>query len=541
MRRAALALFLAPVVWLAPAACKSLPRYRPPYPNVIVILADDLGYSDLGCYGSEIYTPNLDALAQTGLQFTQCYNTARCCPTRAALLTGQYPHRAGMGHMVSSHPQPGYAGELAHDTPTFAELLHGAGYATWMTGKWHVTQQVGQWTDDDQHLGKDNWPLARGFDRYYGTIHGAGDYFDPLTLVDGDTPERAGPDYYVTDAIADRAAQWIRDGDPQQPFCLYVAFTAPHWPLHAKPEDIARYQGVYDAGWDAVRAARHARQIELGLVDADSPMSPRDRRVPAWDAAPDRAWQAARMQVYAAQVDCMDQGIGRIVAALRESGQLDNTLILFLADNGGCAEEVGKGSSRLSAPRQLRDGRALRLGNDPAVTPGPEDTYQSYGVGWANVSNTPFRLYKHFVHEGGISTPLIAHWPSGHLPQGRLVETPVHVIDVAATLCECAGVDTSQLTAPLPGTSLSPLFSGAPLPPRQLFFEHEGNRAVRSGNWKLVARGAKGAWELYDLGEDRGETHDVAAAHADVVQELAAAWQQWAEHNRVLPWPWKDN
>ena len=434
-------------------------------PNVIVILSDDMGFSDIGCYGGEIDTPHLDRLAAGGLRFTQFYNTARCCPTRACLLTGLYPHQAGVGHMMVDKGRPGYTGNLNASCRTFAEVLKPAGYRCYAVGKWHVTRHTA--ADGPQH----NWPLARGFDRYYGTIHGAGSFFDPSSLVRDETmisafadPDYQPETYYYTDAISDHAVRFLDDharDDSDKPFFLYVAYTTAHWPMHALPEDIAKYDGKYDDGYAAIRKSRFEKAAKLGLIDPEQPMCP---QAEDWGKVADKEWEAACMEVYAAMVDRMDQGIGKIVAELKHSGQFDNTLILFLQDNGGCAEAMGRReqnnhpnvprpdkplfapmkpedfAARGSVPAQTRDGFPVRMGNQ--VMPGPADTYVAYGRGWANVSNTPFREYKHWVHEGGISTPLIAHWPkvierrgerehqAGHLARGALASMPIDGLQV---------------------------------------------------------------------------------------------------------------
>ena len=495
-----------------------------PRPNIVLILADDLGYSDLGCYGSEIATPNLDRLAVGGLRFTQFYNVARCCPTRAALLTGLYPHQAGVGHMVETagHPIPyfgfpAYKAELSDHAVTIAEALQPAGYHTAMAGKWHLTP----FTDS-----KNNWPRQRGFEKFYGIIDGFCSYFTPTSLTrDNDAVKPEGADYYLTDAIGENAVRYIGELAPQpQPFFLYVAFTAPHWPLHARPEDIAKYEGKYLQGWDAVRAARHQREIELGVVDAKWPLTPRDKAVPAWTDAPNKAWQAHRMAVYAAQVDRLDQNVGKILACLKETGAEQNTLVLFLSDNGGCAENLG----------------AKRPGGAPPSLPGGPDTYASYGPPWANVSNTPFRLYKHWVHEGGIATPLIASWPGTIAPTGLTSQTG-HIIDLMATCLDLAGATYPKIyhgkeIVPLEGRSLGPIFHGQiRAGHEELFWEHEGNRAARQGPWKLVSR-HPGAWELYNLETDRTELQNLAAQHPEKVRELAAKYDAWAQNVGVVPW-----
>lgn len=526
-------------------------------PNVVVILSDDMGFSDLGCYGGEIATPNLDRLAASGLRFTQFYNTARCCPTRASLLTGLYPHQAGVGHMMEDRGKPGYTGNLNKDCRTIAEVLKPAGYRNYAVGKWHVTRHAA--ADGPKH----NWPLARGFDRYYGTIHGAGSFFDPSSLVRDDTmispfadKAYAPKTYYYTDAIGDHAVQFVGDhakGHADKPFFLYVAFTAAHWPMHALPEDIAKYEGKYAGGYGPIRKARFEKAAKLGLIDPKQPMAPGSD----WGKVTDKKWEAAGMEVYAAMVDRMDQNVGKIVDELKRTGQLDNTLILFLQDNGGCAELQGRTgnanhpnierpekptlpamkpeefASAGSVPKQTRDGYPVRMG--PKVMPGPADTYIAYGKGWATVSNTPFREYKHWVHEGGISSPLIAHWPKGITAKGELRTEPGHLIDIAATCADLGGATYPKDATALEGKSLLPVFANRPLD-RDLFWEHEGNRAVRAGDWKLVAKHNR-SWELYDLSKDRVEATDLAGQYPDKVKSLADKWESWAKRCNVLPFP----
>ena len=454
-------------------------------PNIVIMMADDMGFSDIGWYGGEILTPTLNGLAEHGLRFTQFYNTARCCPTRASLLTGLYPHQAGVGHMMQDRRLVGYTGNLNQNCRTIAEVMRSAGYRTYMSGKWHVTRHI---APDGP---KFNWPLQRGFDRFFGTIHGAGSFYDPNSLTRDNTQIAPDEDFFYTDAIAANATSYVRDHQQQhsgQPFFMYVAFTSPHWPMHARPHNIAKYQGRYDQGWDQLREERHARQIKLGIVDADWALTARDPAAPDWESAELKEWETRRMEVYAAMIDCMDQGITQIVKSLKDTGQFENTLILFLADNGGCAEEYGsRGAIRPDPskpvelkpmqagelqtrmqPRVTRDGRPVRTGR--GVMPGPADTYIAYGLPWANASNTPFRLYKHWVHEGGISTPLIAHWPKGidAARHGALVKDPGHLIDLAATCVDLGGAEYPREVAgnkivPLQGISLRPAFSGQPL------------------------------------------------------------------------------
>ena len=506
-------------------------------PNIILIMADDMGFSDLGCYGSEIDTPHLNRLAAGGVRFTQFYNCARCCPTRASLLTGLYPHQAGFGLMTDDEGTPAYQGDLSDRCVTIAEGLRQGGYHTLMCGKWHLTPPEAE----SGH----NWPLQRGFEKFFGTIAGAGSYYDPVTLVRDNTPLRAGREgFYYTDAISENAVRLVDEyGRQEAPFFLYVAYTAPHWPLHALAEDVGKYRETYRNGWDALRAERHHRMIEMGIVDKKWPLSARDPRVPPWAIAPHKDWETLRMAVYAAQIGRMDRGIGLILAKLHELDIEANTLILFLSDNGGNYEEVlpaWRGS--IFIPHEAHDGRLVRVGNDPSVLPGPEDTYASYGIPWANASNTPFRLYKHFAHEGGIATPLIAYWPAGIQQRNALTHQPGHVIDVMATCLDVAGAAhprtlAGRETVPLEGKSLLPILQGTQREPHgALYWEHEGNSAVRQGKWKLVSR-YPNQWELYDLEADRTEQNDLADSHLDRVREMSALYEQWVKRVGVRTWP----
>ncbi|MFM7180849.1 MAG: arylsulfatase [Verrucomicrobiales bacterium] len=508
-------------------------------PNVVIVLADDMGYSDIGCYGGEVRTPNLDALAKEGLRFTDFYNAGRCCPTRASLLTGLYPHQAGVGHMVSPHKEPGYIGHLNDRSVTIAEVLRKAGYHTGCFGKWHVTP-FDYATGAADH--RDSWPLQRGFDRFVGSLAGGGNYYDPKAwMVDNDFKE-PGEGFYYTDAVTDAAIEFTRGAQKDKPVFLYIAYTAPHWPLHVPDAEITKYEGLYDAGWDAIREARYQRMLDMGLVKADWKLSPRDKRVKAWNEnLPDRTWHTRQMATYAAMITRMDQGIGKLVETLRQSGRFENTLFLFLSDNGGCEEEVKMPSVR----RFARPGQdTSRWGNRTDVPAGPADTFQSYATPWANVSNTPFRWYKSETHEGGIATPFIAHWPAGieTSRRGRLIREPGHLIDLMATCVDISGAaypETygSREVRPMEGLSLLPAFKGNPLQREHpIFFEHEGNQAVRDGKWKLV-RLHKGSWELYNLEQDRSELHDLAAKQPERVKQLEAQWKAWAQRADVVPGP----
>ena len=537
-------------------------------PNVVIILSDDMGYSDIGCFGGEIRTPNLDSLARNGLRFSQFYNTARCCPTRASLLSGLYQHQAGIGLMTGDKKLPGYRGELGRNVLTIAEALGLAGYRSYMSGKWHVTRS----TRPDGP--KDNWPRQRGFDRFYGTITGAGSFYDPATLCRENTfitpvndPEYKPETYYYTDAISDNAVSFLKahaklDGD--KPFFLYLAYTTAHWPMHALPGDIEKYRGVYDGGFEPTRRARLKKLKALGLVSEDTELSPGSDD---WERTPHKEWEIRNMEVYAAMVDNMDQGIGRVMKEVKRQGRFEDTLFLYLQDNGGCAEGYGRYAPRkgyreyqpmgpdelqtkIWPPMQTRDGRPLRVG--PGEMAGPEDTFIGYGRGWANVSNTPFREYKHFAHEGGIATPLIAHWPKGiaKKARGTIDHQPGHLIDLMATCVEISGLQYPAKFGeheidPLEGVSLVPAFRGKSLGRKDaLYFEHHLNCAIRDGDWKLVRYGRTGRpatlqpWELYDLSKDRIESNNLAKEKPELAQALEKKWEAWAERAKVKPWPW---
>jgi arylsulfatase A-like enzyme len=530
-----------------PASAAETANAKSARPNIVVILADDLGYSDLGCYGSEISTPNLDQLAMNGQRWTQFYTTPRCCPSRAALLTGLYPHQAGIGHMMEDRRAPGYRGELNNQCVTIAEVLRPAGYHTMMVGKWHVShvyfdgkRQLNFESDKPFWKDQSGWPLQRGFDEYFGTIHGVSSYYDPFSLVQDNSPVRpAGTNFYYTDAITDHAVADIqKTSGKDRPFFLYVAFTAPHWPMQARAADIERWKKSYLAGWDAIRTNRYHRQIELGLIDPKWLLTPRDSRVPAWPDAPKKEWQVHRMATYAAMVEQMDKGIGRILASLKEMKVDQNTLVIFLSDNGACDEVVQP--DWYDVPSKARDGRPIKVGNNASTMPGPDDVWQSYGVPWANVSATPFRLYKHFVHEGGITTPFIVRWPDTMPRRGVTTREVAHVTDIMATCIDVAGASyptnyQGHAVLPMEGRSLLPAFRGGTPDERPMFWEHEGNRAIRLGKWKLVSRHPS-EWELYDMESDRTELNNLAASRADKVKELDALYQGWAERCGVLPW-----
>lgn len=532
---------------IALGAVHAAPAMEGSKPNIVLILVDDMGYSDIGCFGSEIATPNLDALAAQGMRMSQWYNNPRCCPSRASIMTGLYSHQVGFGMMADDaghYPYPQYAGDLSSQCVTIPEVLKGAGYSTAMVGKWHLAAVEGQ--KDLKH----NWPLQRGFDQYYGTIIGAGSYFNPNYLVRDneriDPP--SDPSFYYTDAIAENAAKYVGGmAKKDAPFFLYCAFTAPHWPLQAPEEMVQKYENRYAEGWDALRVERHKKQIDIGLLRPEWKLTARDPRVPAWENAADKTWEMRRMAVYAAMIERMDMGVGHLVQELKATGKFDNTLIVFMSDNGGNAEELApthppKWVRPNYIPYKTKDGkRDVTMGNRPDVYPGAEDTYLSVGIPWGNVANTPFRLYKHYTQEGGISSPFIASWPKGIQPQKKITESFGHETDLMATFLAVSGAKYPAAVAagPIPqcvGESLVPIFQGQERNRKPCYWEHEGNKAVRDGKWKAVSK-FPDAWELYDMEADRTEIHDLAIAEPDRLTKMIHMWQDWARSIGVQPWP----
>jgi arylsulfatase A-like enzyme len=550
-------------------------------PNILIILADDLGWSDLGCYGGEIRTPNLDSLAAGGLRFTQFYTSTRCCPSRASLLTGLYPHQAGIGLMTSDQAAkypgagdkgeafPGYRGALNANCVTIAQVLKPTGYRTAAAGKWHV--------------GNSEPPTKRGFDDFYGFVGGYGvDSWEPRMMkrLPEGRPQRSYQpgEFFATDAITDHALDFLADmRKAGAPWLLYVGYQAPHFPVQSKREDMTGYPEIYARGWDKIREQRLTKQKKIGLLPESTALTPRskithpvasrrlgswtdDGNNPAWDSLPAdrRADLAQRMAVFAGMVTGMDRNIGRLIADLRASGQLDNTLILFLSDNGACAEWEPFGFEMLPTPNPV-PGTGINQGTqalpnklyrgDELATMGQAGSFPSYGSGWANACNTPWRLYKHYGHEGGIGTPLIAHWPAAvgkDKDNGRFVREPAHLIDLMATCVDITGAKypaewIGKKILPMEGVSLRPLLAAsagnpASLPPRLLAWEHEGNRAIREGQWKLVSL-ATAPWELYDMESDRVEMNDLAASQPERVKDMSAKWEVWAKRTNVLPRP----
>jgi len=488
----------------------------PAKPNIVLILADDMGYSDLSCMGSEIPTPNLDGLARNGVLFTHFYNTSRCCPSRASLLTGLYQTRAGMGHMNTTQLNVReYQGYLSRNSVTIAEVLHENGYTTIMTGKWHVGDEPEQ------------WPIRRGFDRFYGIPAGGGLYFYPSEFINRPVyfnDKQVVPDtgWYSTEAFTDYAINFIEETvREEKPFFLYQAYIAPHWPLQAKEEDIERFKGKYNNGYDSIRQQRFRRQKELGIVSENTRLTPAG--YPAWADIEDQQREARKMEVYAAQVACLDRNIGRLIQSLKELGVYNNTVIIFLSDNGACAEEVN------------------RSGNTQI---GGAASFVSYGENWANVSNTPYRLYKSFVHEGGILTPMIVSWPEGVSKAGVITNEPAHINDIMPTCLELAGAVyptgyNGNKIEPLDGKSFWSLVQGEKQSfNRPLYFQHQGNLAARFGNWKLVKQHNHN-WELYNLENDPVEMQDRSETDSLKRDQLIGQYQSWSKEYGVLTWPLK--
>ncbi len=532
---------------LSTDATDSAPQSPARRPNILMILCDDMGFSDIGCFGAEIATPNLDRLASRGLRMSSFYNCARCCPTRASLLTGVYPHQAGVGFMVQNKGTPAYQGYLRDDVVTLAEVLKPAGYFTGYSGKWHsggtwrrATHDAKRWRfDDPTHP----TPMSRGFERFYGNLAGGGSYYN-IHLADETGLIELPENFYTTDHYTSAAMEMMRQaGDRKQPFFVHLCYNAPHWPLHALPEDIERYRGKYSRGWDTLRTARHEELKGMGIVDKRWDISPRDEQAPPWTDVRLQAWEDTRMATYAAMVDRVDQNVGRIVADLEARGELDNTLILFFSDNGGCAEQVGCGPRDMEI-QITRQGRAMQFGNIPGMSPGAEHTFMSYDLPWANASNAPFRRFKHWVHEGGIATPFVAHWPRGIASSagstGAIRHEPAHLVDLVATIYDLAEAPypetyNGHTIQPLEGESFAALLAGKAWQRQQpIGWEHEGNSAWREGDLKLVRR-HKCDWELYDLSADRTELSNLAARHPEKTRQLAQAYETWATRCGVLP------
>lgn len=498
-------------------------------PNVVIIVADDLGFSDIAPFGGEIDTPHLTRLSDRGMRMSSYYVTPRCSPSRAALMTGHHPHSVGIGVLNTDNGPGGYRGSLTTEVPTLAERMKGHGYATGLFGKWHLSSEL--------TTPCATWPTRRGFDEFRGILQGSSGYFRPA-LRDGEdrVPEADLPeDFHLTDDISSRATEFIRRrASAGVPFLAMLTYTAPHWPLHARPEEIAKYRDRYRAGWDGMRARRLSGLHRQGLMTGIDAVPADEQELPAWGE--DAEWETERMAVYAAQVEAMDRGIGQVLDTLEEVGIDDDTLVMFFSDNGGCSEELAVDSPDFPKPiepRTTRAGERVRFGNDPSLMPGPPATFQSYGQSWATISNTPFRKWKRWVHEGGISTPFLVSWPDGGIPTGGTVSSALgHVIDILPTVMDVLGEPDLAEGESLLEAWRSPESAGED---RTLCWEHTGNSAVRRGRWKLV-REWDGPWELYDMDTDRIESRDQASDQPALVADLLQEYQAWADAHGVLPW-----
>jgi len=536
-------------------------------------MADDMGYSDLGCYGGEISTPNLDGLAEDGMRFTQFYNSARSCPTRASLLTGLYPHQAGVGRMTFDAGQPGYRGELSENAVTLAEVLKKEGYKTAMTGKWHLSLTQSHPEDHMKWLNHQidkerpfsnvsTYPVNRGFDKFYGIIWGVADFFDPFSLVEGTEPVQSVPeDYYITDAISSHSVKYIEEFTAEEdPFFMYVSYTAPHWPLHALPGDIEKYKDTYKVGWEKIQKARYQRMLDKGLIREEGAYAAQlpDRKSTlgdeaiSWEENEHKKWDARAMAVHAAMIDRMDRGIGTIIDKLKEKGELDNTLILFLSDNGASSERPSKYGPGFDRPSQTRDGKQIHypVDKDTAHMPGPQTVMAGIGPKWSNVANTPFRYWKGESFEGGACTPFIAHWPSriGD-QQGAITHQTGHITDIMATCLDVSGavypeVFQGDSIIPLEGKSLMPVFEGKSGNRSEVFYEHMSGAGYRMGDWKIVKHSGEklnsfddASWHLFDLSNDRTERTDVSESHPERFQKMKSEWERRAKELKVFPLP----
>lgn len=525
-------------------------------PNILVVLVDDMGFSDLGCMGGEIQTPHIDGLAESGVRFNQFYNCGRSCPTRASLLTGLYPHKAGVGRMAKRTEFSGYEGSIKKEAATVAELLKDAGYNTGMVGKWHIsaTEEIPEhreWLANrlkhDPYVALDTYPTARGFQDFYGVVWGVVNYFNPFSMADGTTPVTDFPeDYYITHALTDTTVNYVRRYAGQdKPFFIYLAHTAPHWPLHALPEDIEKYKDTYKAGWEAIRNARYERMKKIGLFEGrDNYLSARQFKN-IWEENPAQEWDARAMAVHAAMIDCVDQGIGKVLKALEETGELDNTLIFFMSDNG-CSPESPQNMvpGKDDRPDMLKDGSPVAYPKKKEVLPGAANTMTGIGEVWANVANTPFRYWKSKMYEGGICTPLIVRWGKGlKIKKNSIVSTPGHVVDIMATCLDAAGVSYPESykgmkTPELDGQSLLPVLKKGERVNRALYFEHMGEKAIQTADgWKAVCPANSQKWELYNLNEDRTELNNVALENQGRLKRMSDDFEAWANRSLVYPAP----
>jgi arylsulfatase A-like enzyme len=504
--------------------------------NIILIVADDMGFSDIGCYGSEINTPNIDRLAQEGIRLRQCYNNGICAPSRASILTGQYPHKAGIGYFNRDLGLPAYQGYLNKESRTFAEVFKESGYNTYMCGKWHVGNHP------------DAWPLKRGFDKFFGFIGGAASFWDDIPITKG-SPTSAelieedkpfiitAKDHYLTDVLTDRALGYLKGQTNNNPFFLYMAYNSPHWPLHAKPEDIAKYKGKYNLGWDAMRTLRHQKSIQLGLVDSIG-VPLRDTTLHTWDKITyeERKVWSKKMDVYAAMVDNLDQNVGRLIKYLEATRQLEQTLIVFISDNG--AEEWDLSKMDMTANRTT----------GPVGSAGSNESYTKYG---AQVSTMPFRSYKSTPYEGGLSTPFVVRFPKGDvqpkiqpvIKPGAIQQGAIHITDLLPSFLDWAGIPytTNKVSKstphPLVGESFIPKIKKDQWErTNPICYEWAGHRAVWKGKWKIASTYPKNKWELYDITIDRTESNNLAKGNSVIIDSLATDYKNWAANNEVTKW-----
>lgn len=534
----------------------SKPEKKHP-PNIIIIMADDLGFSDLGCYGGEINTPNLDKLGYGGIRMNGFYNTSRCCPSRASLLTGLYPHQAGIGRMTKDMGAPGYQGTLDHNTVTIAEVLKTAGYQTGMVGKWHVSEtpelppnEQLKWLSHQENYGAFSdtatYPTARGFDKYYGNIWGVVDYYDPFSLVNGKEQVKDVPsDYYHTRAIGDSAVAYVEQfSKKENPFFLYIAHTAPHWPIQAPDSVIAKYEKRYKKGWKSIRQQRYQRLIEKGIIQSNVELPEFMFPEKNWNSNKDTLWDSHAMATHAAMVDILDQTVGDLINELEKTGELENTVIFFLSDNGASSERPSEYSPGFDRPGSTRGGEEIQFPVEKNVLSGPETVTSGIGPVWAHVLNTPFRYWKAKVYEGGITTPFIAYAPAKFKPGEIITKTSAHITDLMATCIDLAGATypkefEGRSIKPTVGNSIIPILTNKTDANSQdeYFWEHFGSAALRKGKWKVVKLNKKSDWELYNMEEDRTEIHNLAAKYPQKLQELAQRWEVLAHKYNVYPLP----
>ncbi len=525
-------------------------------PNILIIMVDDMGFSDAGCMGGEIDTPNINSLAENGLRFTHFYNAGRSCPSRASMLTGLYPHKAGVGRMAKQGNAPGYEGSIKQEAATIAEVLQKAGYNTGMVGKWHVSateerENHADWLAnrlvDDNYIPQETHPLSRGFQDYYGVLWGVVNFFNPFSLTDGWNPVTEFPDdYYITDDLTSKSLEYLdKYSKDDKPFFMYLAYTAPHWPIQAPEDQIEKYKDTYTGGWDAIRNARYERMQELGIFEGyDNFLSDRQFK-DEWSDNADSVWDARAMAVHAAMVDRVDQGIGEVLNLLRENGELDNTLILFLSDNG-CSSEMPQNFSPGDddRPDMLADGSPIYYPKEKDVLPGAANVMSGVGPKWANVANTPFRFWKAKMYEGGIATSLIARWGDGiKVDKGSIIRSSGNVTDIMATCLDLADAKypkefNGKATPKLDGESLLPIFESGARENRDLFFEHFEGCAVHSAEgWKAIRADKKSKWQLYNLNEDPTEMNNQAQNEPELLSRLIEKYEAWAEESLVYPLP----